>query len=197
MKHATRQSLTSTVYALPDRVLLAHTLTLARHEQALQILVLDHMREIDIRRLYLRRGCSSLFDFAVRELGYSDGAAWRRIKAMRLCSDTTAARERLEDGSLSLSAAAQLQHTFERWDRDATRGQRRPTASATPGGQPQSEAAAPAAQPPGLPMDAAAREKLVEQATGKSTREVKQMLASVDPESALPDDRVRSLGSGR
>ena len=191
-------SRTSTVAALPDRVLLAQTLTLARHEQALQILVLDHMREIASRRLYLGRGFSSLFHYAVRELGYSDGAAWRRIKAMRLCSDTLIARERLEDGSLSLSAAAQLQNTFERWDRDAAGGPRPATSSATPEGLPRGGAAVPAAAPqPGLPVDAAAREKLVEQAVGKSTREVKQMLASVDPESALPDDRMRALGGSR
>ena len=198
MNPASRPTLMSTVSALPDLVLLAQTRTLARHEQVLQILVLDHLREIESRRLYLRRGFSSLFDYAVRELEYSDGAAWRRIKAMRLCSETLLAREQLEDGSLSLSAAAQLQNTFERWDRDANRGQRPGTESATPVELPGAAAVAPAAaQQPGLPVDAAAREKLVEQAAGKSTREVKQMLAAVDPESALPDDRVRALGGGR
>ena len=189
---------TSTVAALPDQVLLAQTRSLARHEQALQILVLDHLREIEARALHLRRGYSSLFDYAVRELGYSDGAAWRRIKAMRLCSDTPLARERLEDGSLSMSAAAQLQNTFERLDRTATRGGRT-TDHTTPAALPSGAApAVPAeAQPPVLPLNGAAREELVERATGKSTREVKQMLASVDPESAVPDDRVRALGCGR
>ena len=189
---------TSTVAALPDQVLLAQTRSLAQHEQALQILVLDHLREIEARALHLRRGYSSLFDYAVRELGYSDGAAWRRIKAMRLCSDTPLARERLEDGSLSMSAAAQLQNTFERLDRTATRG-RRTTDHTTPAALPSGAApAAPAeAQQPVLPLNGAAREELVERATGKSTREVKQMLASVDPESAVPDDRVRALGCGR
>ena len=70
----TDSTLTSTVSALPDQVLLAQTRSLARHEQALQILVLDHLREIEARALHLRRGYSSLFDYAVRELGYSDGA---------------------------------------------------------------------------------------------------------------------------
>ncbi|MDE0221994.1 MAG: HNH endonuclease, partial [Spirochaetaceae bacterium] len=46
-------------------------------------------------------------------------------------------------------------------------------------------------------LDAAAREKLVKQAAGKSTREVQQMLAEVDPELAQPSDRMRALGSGR
>ena len=63
---------------------------------------------------------------------------------------------------------------------------------------PASAAAAPAAgQQTAPPLNAAAREELVEQASGKSTREVKQMLASVDPESAVPVDRLRALGCGR
>ena len=55
----------STVAALPDYLLLTQTRQLARHEQALQILVLDHLREIDARRLHLTRGYSSLFDYAI------------------------------------------------------------------------------------------------------------------------------------
>ena len=90
---------------------------LARHEQALQLSVLDHLREIDARRLYLRLGYSSLFDYTVRELHYTEAAAWRRIKAMRLCRETRGVRERLQDGSLNLSNAALLQNSFERWER--------------------------------------------------------------------------------
>ena len=78
------------------------------------MVVIDHLREIRKRRLYLRRGFSSLFDYAVRELGYSDAAAWRRIKAMRLCADIDGVRERLQDGSMTLNAAAQLQNAFDR-----------------------------------------------------------------------------------
>ncbi len=35
----------------------------ARHEQALQILVLDHLCEIQARQLYLTSGYGSLFDY--------------------------------------------------------------------------------------------------------------------------------------
>ena len=51
--------------ALPDYLLLAQTRQLARHEQALQILVLDHLREIEARGLHLTRGYGSLFDYTV------------------------------------------------------------------------------------------------------------------------------------
>ena len=58
------EELLSTVASLPDQVLLEQTRMLARHEQALQLSVLDHLREIEARRLYLGLGFSSLFDHA-------------------------------------------------------------------------------------------------------------------------------------
>ena len=219
MEAVTSPTLWSTVAALPDYLLLLQTRQLARHEQALQILVLDHLREIEARRLHLTRGYGSLFDYVVHELGYTAAAAWRRIKAMRLCTQTDAARELLRDGSLNLSNAAQLQNVFERSDRsDRSRG--RPPVSAGVGGgvggEPRNDGQrgvqgpgepAPAApkgaggreaEPAAGPvLDAAAREELVRQAAGKSTREVQQMLAEVDPELARSSDRVRALGGGR
>ena len=222
--------LLSTLAVLPDQVLLEQTSMLARHEQALQLSVLDHLREIEARRLYLRRGFSSLFDYTVRELHYTEAAAWRRIKAMRLCRETRGVRERLQDGSLNLSNAALLQNSFERWERSGG-GQ---GAAGSPGGGPGvagaagagqgvagsagagqgaagseaagTSAAAGAGSPPaaapgeaaGAPvpvLDAHARQELVERAMGKSTRQVQQMLAEVDPEAAAPAERLRPLGA--
>ncbi|MDE0026540.1 MAG: HNH endonuclease [Spirochaetaceae bacterium] len=211
MSESLSPTLWSTVAALPDYLLLAQTRQLARHEQALQILVLDHLHEIEARRLHLTRGYGSLFDYVVHELGYTAAAAWRRIKAMRLCSQTGGARELLQDGSLNLSNAAQLQNLFERSDR--SRG-RPPVSDGNGGGLGEAprSGGAPAAPAPAAPiregerdaapaagpvLDAAAREELVRQAAGKSTREVQQMLAEVDPELAQPSDRVRALGGGR
>ena len=56
--------------ALPDYLLPAQTRQLALHEQALQILVLDHLREIEARRLHLSRGYGSLFDYVVTKSIY-------------------------------------------------------------------------------------------------------------------------------
>ena len=111
---ATRAAITGTVAALSDRELLAQTGNLARVERHLQGAIIDHLAEIEARSLFLRRGFASLFEYAVRELGYSDAAAGRRIAAMRLCADNPHTRERLRDGSLSLSAAAELQWAFDR-----------------------------------------------------------------------------------
>ena len=221
-----RPAVTSTVGALSDPALLRATSTLVRHERHLQGAVIDYLAEIEARRLYLRRGCSSLFDYTVRELGYSDAAAGRRIGAVRLCADQPDARERLRDGSLTLSAAAELQWAF---DRQRRRGSISGTASSAPampagsapenavatedpaaGSAPSGTAApddsaadaaphrtsAPPDSPP-LVLDAAGRQKLVEEASGKSARQVRRMLADLDPDLAPPADRVRPLGDGR
>ena len=199
---AASEELLSTVAVLPDQVLLERTRMLARHEQALQLSVLDHLREIEARRLYLRLGYSSLFDYTVRELHYTEAAAWRRIKAMRLCRETRGVRAWLQDGSLNLSNAALLQNSFERWDRSA--GGRTATGSPGAGTNAAPRAgSAPSATPgeaqgaPSPVLDAHARQQLVEQAVGKSTRQVQQMLAEVDPEAAAPAERLRALGDGR
>ena len=180
---ATAATITGTVAALSDRELLAQTSNLARVERHLQGAIIDHLAEIEARSLFLRRGFASLFEYAVRELGYSDAAAGRRIAAMRLCADNPHTRERLRDGSLSLSAAAELQWAFDR-------RRRRPQAATTPA------VAALPTEPP-LVLDAVGRQKLVEEAAGKSTRQVKRMLADLDPELAAAADRVRPLGNGR
>ena len=197
---ATLPPITSTVGALSDRELLRETRNLVRHERHLQGAVIDHLSEIEARGLYLERGFSSLFDYAVRELGYSDAAAARRIGAMRLCADQADAREGLRDGSLTLSAAAELQWAF---DRQRRRGSISGTAAIAPAGTPAPDSAPavplPPAEPerPPLVLDAVGRQKLVEEAAGKSARQVRRMLADLDPELAPPADRVRPLGDGR
>ena len=194
-------AVTTTVSALSDDRLLARTKELSGIEHHLEVVVIDHLREIQKRRLYLRSGFSSLFDYAVRELGYSDAAAWRRIKAMRLCADVEGVRERLRNGTMTLNAAAQLQNAFDRQERKKERAARSAPGGAGFGAAAQSQegSARPrlAERKPAPVLDPEARRELVEQASGKSSREVMQLLAEVDPELAAPADRVRPLGGGR
>ena len=89
--------------------------------------MLDHLDEIDRRGLALRRGFSSLFDYAVRELRFSDAAAQRRIQAMRLCRRHGWVRACLQSGALSMTSAGQLETTFagaERAERQSHTGHR-------------------------------------------------------------------------
>ena len=236
---------TTTVAALSDQRLLQQVRELSAIEHYVQGVVIDHLREVERRGLYLTLGFSGMFDYAMRELGYSTGAAWRRLKAMRLCGEVNGARGRLLEGTLTLDAAAQLQYAFEQQERKARRsttpdtekqaggglGTQADAGSATPVMEPGAWAgvvpggsaadvaareAGPAAGAAGAPsglepdapvrsperpvapvLDAAARESLVAAAAGKSTRQVKEMLAKVDPDLARAADRMRPLGAGR
>ena len=112
---------------LGDQQLLEQTRRLAANQRCLEVHILDHLDEIDRRGLALRRGFSSLFDYAVRELRFSDAAAQRRIQAMRLCRRHGWVRASLQSGELSMTAAAQLETTFagaERAERQSHTGHR-------------------------------------------------------------------------
>ena len=177
---ATRPAITSTVGALSDRELLRDTSNLVRHERHLQGAIIDHLAEIEARGLYLQRGFSSLFDYAVRELGYSDAAAARRIGAMRLCADQPDAREGLRDGSLTLSAAAELQWAFARQRRRGSISGTAAIAPAGAGAAAQNGLAADSApavplpsaepEPPPLVLDAVGRQKLAQAAAAAAAR---------------------------
>ena len=112
---------------LGDQQLLERTRRLAADHRCIDVHILDHLDEIDRRGLALRRGFSSLFDYAVRELRFSDAAAQRRIQAMRLCRRHGWVQACLQSGELSMTAAAQLETTFagaERAERQSHTGHR-------------------------------------------------------------------------
>ena len=112
---------------LGDQQLLEQTRRLAANQRCIEVHILDHLDEIDRRGLALRRGFSSLFDYAVRELRFSDAAAQRRIQAMRLCRRHGWVRASLQSGELSMTSAAQLETTFagaERAERQSHTGHR-------------------------------------------------------------------------
>ena len=94
--------------------LLLKTKNLVQKERQINIQVLQHLQEIEKRKLYLDRGFPSLFEYAVKELGYSHSAAYRRIKTMRLCRDIPQATSKIKTGSLNLTTASQLQTFFEK-----------------------------------------------------------------------------------
>ena len=216
-----RTATTLPVSRLPDRVLLARTKKLVDRERHLHVDIIDHLREIEDRDLHLARGFSTLFDYSVNELGYSSGAAWRRTLAMRLCRRMGDVRERLQTGSLTLSTAAQLQSAFERQERKRRRtwaprpvrtshgassttesiaaqegkatGRLPPETAASP---PES-ASSVRAEMPVVVLDATGQRELVKQATGKSSRQVEELIASVDPSLATPREQLRARGDGR
>src|SRR6187402_3396025 len=83
-------------------------------EKSLTLEVIKLLSELDRRKCYLELGFSSLFDFAVRELGYEEGAANRRISAARLMREIPEVEEKVESGELNLSNLTQANQFFRR-----------------------------------------------------------------------------------
>ena len=92
--------------------LLQATKNLVTVERKITLALIDHLREIERRFLFLEMGFGSLFEFCIKYLGLSEGSAHRRISAMRLSRDIPGVKEQLIAGSLSLSNAAKIQVAF-------------------------------------------------------------------------------------
>lgn len=103
----------NTIQKLHDSDLITATKQLVDEERMKTIEIIEHLQEIYDRRLHLKRGYQSLHEFLVKELAYSDGAAHRRIAAMRLVNDVPEAKQSLADGKLSLTTASQVQNFFQ------------------------------------------------------------------------------------
>lgn len=82
---------------------------LVRHERKVTATVLEHISEVERRRLYLDWDFSSMYEYLIRGLGYSEGAATRRLQAARALNQVPEIRSQIESGSLSLSQIARVQ----------------------------------------------------------------------------------------
>ena len=105
---------------LSDADLLAKTKSLVKEEKRITQEVLDHLEEVEYRKLYLSIGYSSLYSYCIGELGYSGSSADRRISAMRVIRNIPEAKEKLENGSVNLSTLTQLHGFLKRDSREKT-----------------------------------------------------------------------------
>ncbi len=94
---------------LTDSELLAHTREVAKQEQSYSLKLIEHLIEVDARKLYATLNYDSLFKYVAKELGYGESTAYERIRAMRLVRHIPEAREKLKSGALTLSSAAQVE----------------------------------------------------------------------------------------
>ena len=88
---------------LANKILLSDTKNLAGAERNATTKLLHHLKEIERRKLYCDLKYSSLFAYCVRELGYSEGAAQRRIVAARALAEMPEIESKIKTGSLTLT----------------------------------------------------------------------------------------------
>jgi CRISPR/Cas system Type II protein with McrA/HNH and RuvC-like nuclease domain len=97
---------------ISNHMLLETLKELVAEERKLTAQILDHLQEVAARKLYLELGYSSLYDFCIKELHYSEGSAHRRISAMKLVREVPDVEEKILSGALSLSVISQAQTFF-------------------------------------------------------------------------------------
>ena len=103
----------NTSLKLCDEDLITTTKRLVAEERVKTLKIIEHLQAIYDRRLHLKRGYQSLHEFLVKELGYSDGAAHRRLSAMKLVNDLPEVKQSIAEGKLSLTTASQVQNFFQ------------------------------------------------------------------------------------
>jgi hypothetical protein len=96
------------VTQLSDEVLLAATTRAASEERHATATLLSLLAEVDVRKLYLGEGCSSLFVYCTRCLRLSEPAAYTRITAARASRRFPGLLSGLASGELTLTAISLL-----------------------------------------------------------------------------------------
>ena len=144
------------LHSMGDSELLLRTKDAVKEERKLMLEVLHLLREVDRRRLYAMLGFSSLYEYAIKELAYSGGAAHRRIEAMRLLREVPEVESKLADGALNLSTLSTVQSFLkeEKKQNHKTYTQQE-------------------------------KHDLLEKLEGKSTREAEKLLATVSPQAMI------------
>jgi hypothetical protein len=140
---------------LHDQQLLTATKELVQSEREVLTKVLHHLREIERRRLYSDLGCQSLFEYAVKELKYSESQASRRLQAMRLMKEIPQIETAIASGELSLSNISQAQSLFLNQVKES----------------------------PDTPMPKSEKIKILKALKNKTTREGQRTLLSMQPQS--------------
>jgi hypothetical protein len=94
---------------LTDRELHAEIILIRKHERDISIKLLDHLQEVFDRRLFADFGHSSLIRYMVKELGYSESAAFRRQQTLKLSYEVPEVRGLIQSGGLNITSAALIQ----------------------------------------------------------------------------------------
>ncbi len=91
-----------------DRELLARLPTLVLIERARSADVIEHLVELDRRRLYLDAACGSLSSYCSERLGYSEDEAAKRVRVTRLASRLPQVLEDLRTARIHLTGLCLL-----------------------------------------------------------------------------------------
>src|SRR5262245_4806002 len=88
---------------LSDAELVARLPSLVQAERGATLEVIEHLVEMERRRLYLAQATSSLYRYCIDRLGYAEDAALKRHRVARLALRLPEALEELRAGTMHLT----------------------------------------------------------------------------------------------
>ena len=91
---------------------------LIHQERKLLHLILLHIKEVESRKLYLKKAYPSLFEYLTKEYGYSAGSAMRRIEAARLLRDVPQMALKIQTGDINLSQITEISRAVKEKQRE-------------------------------------------------------------------------------
>ena len=99
---------------LSDTELLARIPSVVQAERIASADVVEHLMEVQRRRLFLEQACSSLYTYARERLGYSEDAALKRARVARLALHFPRALDDLRSGAIHLTGLFLLGRRLDR-----------------------------------------------------------------------------------
>lgn len=90
---------------------------LVAKERNLLHVILEHIKEVETRKLYLERAYPSMYEYLVREIQYSGSAAMRRLEAARLLKQIPELSANIQNGSLNLTQIGELSKAIKEKER--------------------------------------------------------------------------------
>lgn len=94
---------------LSDKQLLADTDKLVGEERRITLLILQHLREIEVRRLFVDLGFDSMYKYCIQRLKYSEGEAQRRLSSARLLRELPEIEAQIQSGDLNITNLSAVQ----------------------------------------------------------------------------------------
>jgi hypothetical protein len=104
--------------SLSDEQLLSGLAHVAGQSRRVESSLVAHIAEVDLRRLYLRHACSSMFVYCTRMLHLAEGEAFRRTRVARASRRHPLLLDMLADGRLHVSGIAVLARVLTAENRD-------------------------------------------------------------------------------
>jgi HNH endonuclease len=154
MKHISYQ-IDENIKKLSDKDLLTQTDLLAYQHRKNSVLLLHHLREVEMRRLFVDLGFTSMHKYCLKQLKFSEGETQRRLTSARLLTEFPEIESKIETGTLNVTNLSKIQ-SFLRTEKTAAH-----------------------------PFTKEQKLELISELEDKSTREVEKELVSLSHQPAL------------